>query len=122
MEVRLQKHKEHVETKKQALIQKEKPTFKPVLNERSQNMTRNRKGFGDKSYRLDKSVNLDTSIGEDTRKGTPTKNRSLTPNSFSKRKPSRSPSTRTTQQTQASPKFNEIEYTPAVDFLLKKFE
>lgn len=118
VESRLHKHKEQVDAKRQALLEKEKPTFRPALNERSQNMMKHRKGPTEKSYRLDKSANnsyIDTSVVVENRKTN--QGRSLSPGPFVK---SRS-GLHTSPDVQMSPKFNEIDYTPAVDFLLKKF-
>jgi len=120
VEARLQKHREQAEAKKQIRLEKEKPTFRPALNEKSQNMMKHRKGLTEKSHRLDKSANLsyiDTSLMEENRKRTPQR-RSLSPGPFVKSKSG----LHTSPDAQMSPKFNEIEYTPAVDFLLKKFE
>jgi len=122
VEIRFQRHFEKVEMKKKGRIEKEKPTFKPVLNEKSQNLMKHRKGLGDNSSRADRSANLsfvDTSLViENNRRGTLTQGRSLTPGPSQKTRPSHSPSS----FVQTSPKFNEIDYSPAVDFLLRKFE
>jgi len=124
VESRLQKQKEHIEVKRQKLAEKEKPTFKPTLNEKSQSLAKQRKNQGDRSARLDKSANnsfVDTSLVlEDNTKKTPTHKRSLTPTLVAKGRPKQNKGN--SGHSQVSPKFNEVNYTPAVDFLLRKFE
>jgi len=124
VEARLHKQKEQLETKKQTLIEKGKPSFRPTLNDKSQSLAKQRKAQGDRSARLDKSMNnsiMETSaILEDNKKITPTHKRSLTPTLINKTKSSRDKSP--LRYKQVSPKFNEVGYSPAVDFLLRKFE
>jgi len=106
------------------LVEKEKPIFRPTLNEKSQVLAKQRKAQGDRSARLDKSANnsfVDSSmILEENTKKTPTHKRSLTPTLVSKGRPGQNKTK--TGNRQVSPKFNEVNYTPAVDFLLRKFE
>ena len=97
------------------------PTFKPVLNEKSLNLASHRRHNGEKSYRREKSTNLsfvDVSR-EENRRSTQNLGRSLTPTRRPKTHATRDKSPR---YVQASPRFNEVKYSPAVEFLLRKLE
>ena len=150
VENRLQKHKDQVEEKRKERLEKDKPAFKPILNERSMNLANSKKNLARKSYRHDRSANLsytDISRDEGRSRSPNTHSRSPAPHSRSPgpATQSRSPvankktpvnhgrsvtPTKVTSKAmyrdrspefhQISPKFNEVNYSPAVDFLLRK--
>jgi hypothetical protein len=100
--------------------EKEKPLFRPILNERSINLSRNRKNCIEDLWKNSTRRENDHSfvgmhqITEESHRGSFEGSRSITPGRSSKR------TARYEAQGSKTPRIHEIEYTPAMDFLLKK--
>lgn len=121
MEVRLQKLKEQYDDKMKERREREKPTFRPILNEKSVNLSRNRKNNIENMWknknRDDLSfVNVNQGSGELPMESYEN-SRSLTPGRSTNRLDRKSYNNNKGSKT---PRVHEIEYTPAMDFLLKK--
>jgi hypothetical protein len=116
----LQKLKEEHEQRMREVREKEKPLFKPILNEKSISLSRNRKNCIEDLWKNSDRRETDLSyvgmgqITEESHRGSFDGSRSVTPGRSSKR------SSRPEMQGSKTPRVHEIEYTPAMDFLLKK--
>ena len=122
----------------------DRPTFKPILNEKTQQLMHSRTAQFNRSPRLDISVNYsyrDSSwMNHGNRNGTPTHGRSLTPTYGRSLTPThgrsvtptysrnnqdthcQSPNTQRSSNTHVSPRFNEIKYAPSMDYLLRRLK
>jgi len=129
VEDRLHKRKEEAEEKKKIMIEKTKPRFKPYITEKSQNLLRNRERLYETKRQpkskspMNKSyMDFDAFKRQDYNEDEPEDlyHRSVTP---TRTKFDPLTSKRVVighKKSYNPPKVNEVEYTPAVDFLLKK--
>ncbi len=96
--------------------EKEKPIFRPILNEKSMNLSKNRKSHIESIWKQNNNAEISfTNFNQDERENY-SNSRSVTPgrSMISDRK-----SINNTRGSK-TPRIHEVEYTPAMDFLLKK--
>src|SRR4051812_31658258 len=98
--------------------EKDKPLFRPVLNEKSMNLSKNRKSHIETIWKQSNEAEISfTNFNqEDGIRENHPNNRSLTPGRTTAKSDRKSINTKGSK----TPRIHEVEYTPAMDFLLKK--